>query len=199
VTGFAHLEAALKDALARDLPRVTLVALVVVALALRAVFGRLRDGALVLFAVAVELAALGLAMRWLGIAWHVYDALVVPVLVGITLDEAMFLLHAAREGELREAAELRKVSGDEKETGDDLGGARRALEVQGPLVSATALTTAAGFAALFACSFDGLRDMGKVGLLGVLLGLVAALVVVPAGLRVLSLRGPPSRASLGRP
>jgi hypothetical protein len=117
----------------------------------------------------------------------VYDALVVPVLVGITLDEAMFLLHAARAAE---------GTGDGKET-DPAAVTRRALDAQGPLVTATALTTAAGFAALFACSFEGLRDMGAVGVLGVLLGLVAALVVVPAGLRVLSLRQQETGASLG--
>jgi hypothetical protein len=57
-----------------------------------------------------------------------------------------------------------------------------ALVEQGPLVVATALTTTAGFAALLFCRFDGLFDLGAVGVLGVLLGLVAALVIVPAGL-----------------
>jgi predicted RND superfamily exporter protein len=61
-----------------------------------------------------------------------------------------------------------------------------ALRTQGPLVAATALTTAAGFGALIACRFDGLRDLGAVGAIGVLAGLVAALVVVPAGLRLVA-------------
>ena len=63
-----------------------------------------------------------------------------------------------------------------------------ALRAQGPLVAATALTTAAGFVALVACRFDGLRDLGAVGTIGVLAGLVAALVVVPAAVRLLSVR-----------
>src|ERR1700677_580173 len=99
----------------------------------------------------------GLAMRLLGVKWHIYDALVLPVLFGVTIDESMFLLHAARGTTL--SASLRS---------------------QGPLVAATALTTAAGFAALATCRFDGLRDLGEVGTAGVLAGLVAALVVVPA-------------------
>ena len=49
---------------------------------------------------------------------------------------------------------------------------------------ATALTTTAGFAALLFCRFEGLFDLGAVGVLGVLLGLVAALVIVPAGLQL---------------
>ncbi|HTQ48946.1 MAG TPA: MMPL family transporter, partial [Polyangiaceae bacterium] len=108
--------------------------------------------------------AIGVAMRLLAVRWHVYDALVLPVLFGVTIDESMFLLHAAREhGGDRDAA----------------------MAAQAPLVAATALTTAAGFAALVACRFDGLRDLGSVGALGVLAGLVAALVVVPASLRLL--------------
>jgi hypothetical protein len=92
--------------------------------------------------------------------WHVYDALVLPVLFGVTIDESMFLLHAARRGSMSQA-----------------------LRAQGPLVAATALTTAAGFGALVACRFDGLRDLGSIGTVGVLAGLVAALVVVPAAVR----------------
>jgi predicted RND superfamily exporter protein len=75
----------------------------------------------------------------------------------------MFLLHAAQEGSMADA-----------------------LRRQGPLVAATALTTAAGFAALVACRFDGLRDLGAVGTIGVVAGLAAALVVVPAAVRLLA-------------
>jgi predicted RND superfamily exporter protein len=92
----------------------------------------------------------------------VYDALVLPVLFGVTVDESMFLLHASAES-------------------TPAGG----LRAQGPLVAATALTTAAGFAALVVCRFDGLRDLGLVGAVGVLAGLVAALVVVPSALRLM--------------
>jgi predicted RND superfamily exporter protein len=107
------------------------------------------------------MATVGVAMRVLAIRWHLYDALVLPVLFGVTIDESMFLLHAVRQSSVGEA-----------------------LRTQGPLVAATALTTAAGFAALIACRFDGLRDLGAVGAVGVLAGLVAALVVVPAALRL---------------
>jgi len=106
-------------------------------------------------------------MRGLGVRWHIYDALVVPVLLGLTIDESMFLLHAARA----------------RARGADLG-ADDALRAQGPRVAATALTTAAGFAALLVCRFDGLHDLGAVGALGTLVGLAAALVVVPACLRL---------------
>jgi predicted RND superfamily exporter protein len=104
-------------------------------------------------------------IRALGVPLHVYAALVLPVLLGITVDEGMFLIHRAR------ATEGADVIGE-------------TLRREGPPVAATALTTAAGFAALAACDFDGLRDLGLVGALGSAVGLVVALLVVPAGLRL---------------
>lgn len=179
VTGYGHLEAGLRETLASDLPRITAVALLVVTLALGAALRSVRDVLLVLSTVALELAALGVVMRLADLRWHVYDALVVPVLLGITLDEAMFLLFEVRRGRVPHL--------------------RSALARQAPRVLATALTTAAGFAALLACRFQGLRDLGALGAVGVLLGLGAALLTVPAALRLIL---PPSsleRARLDRP
>jgi predicted RND superfamily exporter protein len=177
VTGYPYLEKELEQSLDHDLPRVGLVALLLVAVALRAVLGRGRDVVLALATIAAEIACVTLAMRALHLRWHVYDALVLPVLIGVTIDESMFLLGAAR------AAETTLPPGG---NGDVVAAALRA---QGPLVASTALTTAAGFAALLACRFDGLADLGAVGTLGVLIGLVAALVIVPAGLRLRADRG----------
>jgi uncharacterized protein len=165
VTGFGAIDRALRDALGHDLVLVGGVALVVVALAMRLALRSARHALVALATLACEMAAVGVAMRVMGIGFHVYDALVLPVLFGVTIDESMFLLHAAGSLSIEEA-----------------------LRTQGPLVAATALTTAAGFAALAACRFEGLRDLGIVGTIGVLAGLVAALVVVPASLRVLSPR-----------
>jgi predicted RND superfamily exporter protein len=160
VTGFGAIDRALRDALARDLVLVGTVVLAVVAVAMRLALRSWRLALVAIATLACELGAVGLLMRLLSVRWHVYDALVLPVLFGVTVDESMFLLHAAHD----------------RPTGD-------VLRTQGPLVAATALTTAAGFAALLACRFDGLRDLGAVGALGVLAGLVASLVVVPAALR----------------
>ena len=170
VTGFPYLENALRESLAHDLPKIALVACIVVALAIRAMLGRMLDVVIALSTIVAEIAAVAVLMRIFGVRWHVYDALVLPVLVGVTIDESMFLLHAARR------AEKDGKRGDAIVLG--------ALAEQGPLVVATALTTTAGFAALLFCRFEGLFDLGAVGVLGVLLGLVAALVIVPAGLQL---------------
>lgn len=168
LTGYTRLEGALKQSLGRDLPRIGVVAGLLVIVALAMSLRRARDVVIAALVVASELAAVLVLVRLLGIPLHAYDALVLPVLLGITVDEGMFLLYRARE----EAA-----SG-----GGDV--VREALRFEGPPVAATALTTAAGFAALGLCRFDGLRDLGYVGALGSVVGLVVALVVVPAGLRL---------------
>jgi hypothetical protein len=163
ITGYGALERSLRESLARELPKIGLVAVVLVALALRAILRRGRDVAVAIGVLVVEIAIVVAAMRALGVGWHIYDALVLPVLVGITVDEVMFLLFEVR------------VTGE-----DDLD---TALAHQAPLVASTALTTAAGFAALLVCRFGGLRDLGAVGAIGSAAGLICAILLVPAALR----------------
>ncbi|MEO8796752.1 MAG: MMPL family transporter, partial [Polyangiaceae bacterium] len=156
---------------AHDLPIVGGIALFLVILTLRALLHRGSDVILSLATIVIEVAAVALLMRLLHVRWHVYDALVLPVLIGITMDESMFLLHAARTGQSEGESLDRTIS--------------RALREQGSLIVATGLTTSAGFAALLVCRFEGLFDLGAVGALGSALGLLSALFVVPAGLRAM--------------
>jgi hypothetical protein len=168
ITGYSRLDASLRETLGRDLPAIGVVAGILVVLALSASLRRLRDVVLAALVVAVEIASVLILIRVLGIPLHAYAALVLPVLLGITVDEGMFLLHHAREAT--------------PSPGQDL--ITETLRHEGPPVAATALTTAAGFGALGFCDFDGLRDLGWVGALGSTVGLVVALIVVPAGLRL---------------
>ncbi|AKU95892.1 membrane protein, exporter [Labilithrix luteola] len=170
LTGYADLEGSLKTTLSEDLPRVLFAAMGMVLVVLAFSLKRPLAIALAVAVLVVEIAIVLLASRLVGARWHVYDALVLPVLLGITLDEALFLLEAAKHHSI-----------------DD------ALAEQAPLASATALTTAAGFGALVVCRFGGLVDVGKIGALGSAVGLVCALVVIPAGLRVLATTSRPAR------
>jgi uncharacterized protein len=162
LTGFAELERGLVASLRHDLPRVLGGALGIVVIVLGASLRRPSRVALAVLVLFVEIALVLALSRVLHVHWHIYDALVLPVLLGITLDEVLFLLEAAeRSGSIDEA-----------------------IEEQAPLGMATALTTAAGFGALVVCRFDGLVDVGKVGALGSTVGLVVALVVIPAAYRL---------------
>ena len=164
LTGYADLETSLKDTMTRDLPRVLVAAIAMVLVVLAVSLRRASAVLLAALVLVVEIAIVVLFARAFGVRWHVYDAMVLPVLLGITLDEALFLLDAAN----------RKASIDD------------ALAHQAPLAASTALTTAAGFIALVVCRFGGLVDVGKVGALGSIAGLVCALVVIPAGFRMFS-------------
>lgn len=164
-TGYGRLEKSLRESLQRDLPRIGLVAGALVVLALVAALRRMRDVVIAAFVVVGEVAAVLMLFRLCDVPLHAYSALVLPVLLGITVDEGLFLLH--RAGTM---------------TGPDSIPAM--LLNEGPAIAATALTTAAGFAALAFSDFDGLRDLGLAGAIGSAAGLVMALTIVPVGLRL---------------
>ncbi len=168
VTGYARLEADLRSVLGKELPRLGLVAAALVVGLLVVSLRSAREVALAVGVLAVGLGALLGAASLAAVPLHIYSALVIPVLLGISVDEAMFLLHQARA----------PVAAGE----DPIA---RALVVQGRPVFATALTTSAGFVALAFADYEGLRDLGVVGALGNASTLVVALVLVPAGLRLL--------------
>jgi predicted RND superfamily exporter protein len=163
ITGYGRLERSLKESLLTDMPRIGGVAGVLVLLALGLSLRRVRDVALAAGVVIAEIGIVLAAVRLMNVPLHAYDALVLPVLLGITVDEGMFLLFRARE------------------TNDEIADV---LRHEGPPVATTALTTAAGFGGLIFCDFDGLRHLGMVGAIGSTAGLFVALVVVPAGVRL---------------
>lgn len=160
VTGYSRLEDSLRRALTRDLPRIGLVTLIVVSIALRRILKSGSQTILALFSLLFTLALVFIAMHLFHVRLHIYNALVLPVLLGITLDEVLFLLHAAREEET--------IS--------------EAVRKEGPLIATTAFTTAAGFGALLVSQFDGLRDLAVVGAAGSIAGLISAFVVIPVWL-----------------
>jgi predicted RND superfamily exporter protein len=169
ITGFVELERGLMRSVAHDLPRVLAGAFAIVVVVLGASFRRPSRVLLAVFVLVVEIAFVLVLSRLVGVRWHAYDMLVLPVLLGITLDEVLFLVEAAER----------------------TGSIERAIVEQAPLGIATALTTAAGFAALVVCRFEGLADVGKVGALGSTAGIVVSLVVVPAAYRLF---GRPAKA-----
>jgi predicted RND superfamily exporter protein len=164
ITGYARLESSLRATLARDLPRIGVVAAALVVAALALALRRALDVALALGVVLAEMGVVLLLVKLTRVPIHVYDALVLPVLLGITVDEAMFMLLRARSSE-KDAV-------------------RETLASEGPVVATTALTTAAGFAGLMICEFDGLRHLGAMGAIGSVAGLLVAFVVIPAGMRL---------------
>lgn len=166
VTGYARLEADLQEALRHDMPRIGLVAGVLVIALLALSLRSVRDVVLALGVLLVGMGALFGVVGALDVRLHLYSALVIPVLLGISVDEAMFLLHHGREAP----------------AGTDP--IFNTLQKEAPAVITTALTTSAGLLALVAADYEGLRDLGMMGAVGNAANLVVALLLVPAGLRL---------------
>ncbi len=167
VTGYARLESDLRAALRHDLPRIAGVALGLVLLLLAFALRNARDVLLSVAVLGVGLGALLTLLSLLGVPLHIYSALVIPVLLGVSVDEVMFLLHHSHGAPPGRDAVL------------------VTLEKEARPVVTTALTTSAGLVALMFAQYDGLRDLGAVGAAGNLVNLLVALLVVPAGLRLL--------------
>lgn len=167
LTGYGRLELSLRETLARDLPRVGLASAILVVLLLALSLRRAREVVVAAVVVAVVVSGVLALATAVGVPLHAYSALVLPVLLGITVDEATFLLHGARSAPPGEDA------------------IEHGLSAEAPPITTTALTTAGGFGALAICDFDGLAHLGAMGAFGSLVGLVAAVILVPAGLRLL--------------
>lgn len=167
LTGYPLLEADVRAALRADTLRVGGLAALLVTLLLALSLRSWRRVALALAGVAVEILALFAFLGVAGIRLDAYNLLAVPVLVGITIDEIVFVLHAY-EG----------AAGTPSER------ARAAVREMTSATTATAAATAAGFLSLGVCRFDALRGLGLVAGVGTLLGLVSAIIVVPAFARL---------------
>jgi preprotein translocase subunit SecF len=171
LTGYPLLEADVRAALRADTLRVGGLAALLVTLLLAISLRSARRVALALAGVAVEIAALFCFLGIAKIPLDAYNLLAVPVLVGITIDEIVFVLHSFDEAE-----------------GTPAERARAAVREMSSATTATAAATASGFLALAVCRFDALRGLGLVAGVGTWLGLVSAIVVVPAFARILAVR-----------
>jgi predicted exporter len=149
-TGAPLVEADIARALPRDLLRTSLISVAAVALLLLAYYRRLRPTLYVLAPLAVAWAAfLSLAPPL-----SVFTLIAVPLVIGYGIDDHVFLVGRALEGQA-------------------LSAPRRAVVL-------TTLATLAGFLSLLLASFSGIRALGAAGALAVVLCFAAAMIVLPA-------------------
>jgi predicted RND superfamily exporter protein len=160
VANAKRLGAELRAVAVRDLKKLGALAVVVV-LAIVAISYRGDVGATALTFLPVILGTLWTAGLWgaLGRRLDLFSLCVLPVMVGIGVDDGLHVLHLARQ------------------RGEDLE--RAALEA-GRGVVLTNLTTCAGFASLALSHVPALRNGGMLICVGNLLCLAATLVVLPA-------------------
>ncbi|MCA9718310.1 MAG: MMPL family transporter [Myxococcales bacterium] len=152
------------DALAGDGPIVmslaTAVLIITAALMFRSVAGVL----IVLSTVLTALAWLTGLMALLGWRWHFFNVIALPLLIGMGQDYAIHLYHRY----LEEGPGMLKV----------------VLRGTGAAIFFTTLTTVIGFSGMMFVDHPGLASLGVVSVVGITLCLVAAVVFVPALLRL---------------
>ncbi len=135
VTGYARLEADLRASLIRDMPRIGGAAGIIVCLMLFVSLRRVKEVAIAMTMLAMGIGCLLGSIALLHVPLHIYSALMIPVMLGITVDEGMFLLHHARD----DAAHAPKDGAPREDR------LLVTLREEGNPVLATALTTSAGF------------------------------------------------------
>ena len=152
----------LREDLLRMAPLTLLAVLLVVAVLLR------RVGPVLATMVSLGLTGVLFAggLRLLGLQIDLYNLMVIPVIIGYGVDDHIYVVRRAQED-----------------------GLDAALTGSGRAVITTTLTTMAAFGALTLCTLPGLRSLGLTAVLGVGLGLVMSLVVMPALLSILAAHG----------
>ena len=152
----------LRQDLLRMGPLALVVVLVVVGLLLR------RPGPVLATMASIALTGVLFvgALALLGLQIDLYNLMVIPVIIGYGVDDHIYVVRRAREDGLDAA-----VTGS------------------GRAVITTTLTTMVAFGALTLCTMPGLRSLGLTAVLGVGLGLVTSLVVMPALLSILAGHG----------
>ena len=164
LTGYSRLESALRETLRHDMPRIGLVAMVLVGLALAASLRKPRDIAIAALVVAAEVAAVLILIRVLKIPLHAYDALVLPVCSGSPSTKACSssITPARRPRRRHPRHDPPRGPVDRRDRADHRRRFRRA-----------------GFLRLRRTARPRLRGRARQHR-----GLIVALIVVPAGLRL---------------
>jgi predicted RND superfamily exporter protein len=152
------LEDTLRAVLHRELLGFIALAVAANMLLLVLVLRSLRDGTAVLAPVLLVVVAVFAVMRATGMAVDPINLVVTPLLLGIGVDNGVYVVSAARE----------------------LGGVGAALRACGRAICLTSFTTIAGFGFLALSTYPPLAALGGLMALGLLLALAATIVVLPA-------------------
>jgi predicted exporter len=157
LTGFAVVAAELTERVRRDFRGVTWLATAIVVALVLVGSRSWKATALALLPVAVALLWLLALMRVTGSSFNVLNIVLVPMLVGLGVDNGVHLVF------------------DSRETGD----AARSLRSLFRPMFVSAITTIAGFGSLATVEHPAVASMGELTAAGITLALIATLLVLP--------------------
>ena len=166
LTGYPAIVAEETRALGRDLPLTSALSITGVFLLFIFVLRSLRQGLLALFILAFTL-TLTLAFTRIAIGeLNMMTSSAMPMLIGLCIDFSIHIL--ARFNEARQSGSTRAEA------------AAQTISAGGPALMTGALTTAAAFSVLATNEYQAFAQMSLVGAVGLLIGLFANLVLMPA-------------------
>ncbi|MCG8422856.1 MAG: MMPL family transporter [Proteobacteria bacterium] len=153
------------DMVRRDLPAALALASLLVVLILIGHFRRVVSVVVVAGAIALAIVATLAVLAATAIQLNIYNAVIIPCIVGIGMDNAIHIQHAYHRG--------------------GVGSLPRVLSTTGIAVFLASLTTAVGFGATITARQGGLEAMGLTAVIGAMCAFVSSTVVLPAVLYLL--------------
>lgn len=125
-------------------------------------FRRISSVLLVLLPMTMGLLTTAGVMGWSGINLNLFNFIVLPIILGIGLDDGIHILRRHHE----------------------LGGVEKTLSSTGRSVFLTTLTTACGFGSLSLANYHVLKGMGLMAIIGVFACFFFSVITLPALLRL---------------
>jgi predicted RND superfamily exporter protein len=126
-------------------------------------FRSVKHTLFVLSPLAVAFLALWGVQLLFGIKYNLFNMVVLPVIIGYGVDDGVHLMHRYLE--------------------EGAGSLRLVLRTTGWSVVMTTLTTSAGFAGLILVRHGGLKSMGSLAVIGLMIAMLVSLTVLPAALQ----------------
>ena len=144
-----------------DFIKLTGIALIVTAILVAVAMQRISYTLMCITTLAIGIAITMAIMVITGLRWHVLNLAVLPLIIGIGIDNGIHLSHALK-GHYRSGAYL-----------------LRALSQTGFPIVMTALTTIVGFGSLLLNAYVGVQELGAVAAIAMFACLFASLICMP--------------------
>lgn len=159
LTGSSILTGDLKELIINNMKSSLWVACLIIVLVLFVYFRSLKLFILSAGPLAVSLASICGIMVIFGFDFNFFNLIVLPMIVGIGIDDGVHLTNTYRQG--------------------DQGNMLEGMTKTGRAVILTSLTTLVGFGSLSLSHYPGLRSMGYVAVIGISACLFASIIILP--------------------
>lgn len=165
ILGNAILSEELRSLIISDLSMVVLIVFGCVVGYLMLYFRSLKKALLAMVPVVFAIFCMLGVMQLMGMSLNYMNVIAIPMIMGIGVDSGIHLMGRFYENQKRDM--------------------RPAIERTGRAVVVTALTTMFGYGSLTIASFQGIREIGILAVIGTVATLFAALLMLPAILRMI--------------